>query len=384
MTNRALYTTLCAAVTLLAIAAGTLGAAQRTRRARPESGGPRALAVIEFPADEKAQPRLIPVSLLDEGRMWDAAVYRATPAPMALEHGVVYEAEKTGVPQGFFTVQAARPVQNRWIGRGRWEPRTEKPPAEPSAPAAPERDPDAPPLLRKPRPDGPPKPSAPEPPALGASASRSEPDDPDRPVLRRNPGGKKADTPIAADETVAFAAARRLAAISDAEAEPSRPYEFKWSADEERRVSQAMQQLAIQALRPHAGGLLKGRPPALTDTQFFPFDLEYDNYGDIVMTARWQRPAQGSDTPRDHFVTLVATLDIESKPRLIFSHVTDARRLDAQPRLELVDAVDADGDGKGELLFRAVGDSTYSYVLYRVFPQNLVRLTETAEFPLAR
>lgn len=386
MRNRALYTTLCAGVTLLAVAAGAAQIAQRSRRTPPASRGPRALAVIEFPADQKAQPRLVPVSLLDEGRMWDAAVYRATPVPFALEYGVVYEAEKSGVPQGFFTVQVARPVQNRWIARGKWEPRSARSDAvpAPAAPPAPRADPDAPPILRKPRADEPPQP--PVSPAQDSASAPApppprEPDDPDRPVLRRNPAGKKADTPIAADEPVEFFASRRLVAISDASAEPSRPYEFKWSADEERRVRAAMMDLAAQALRRYTGPLPKGHAPAL-DAQFFPFDLEYDNYGDIVMTARWQRPAQGTESPRDYFVTLITHLDIESKPRVIFSRVTDSRRLDAQPRLELVDAVDADGDGRGELLFRAVADRTYSYELYRIFPQNAVRLTATSEFPL--
>lgn len=393
MRNRALYTTLCAGVTLLGLSAGILEAAQRPRRSRPELRGPRALAVIEFPADEKAQPRLVPVSLLDEARIWDAAVYRATPVPFALEYGVVYEAEKSGVPQGFFTVQVARPVQNRWIARGRWEPRVEKPQAMAAAavPAAPAVDPDAPPILRKPRADQPAKAPASEAPASGAPevavpalSQAREPDDPERPILRRNPEGKKRDIPIAADEPPAFAVARRLVAISDARAEPSRPYEFKWSQDEERRVREGMMSAAVQALRPHTATLPKGRTPALLDVQISAFDLEYDNYGDIVMSARWERPAQGAQPVRSYFVTLVGILDIEGKPRIIFSQVTDSRRLDSQPRLELVDAMDADGDGKGELLFRSIGEDTYSYVLYRVFPQNLARLTGTSEFPLAR
>ena len=377
---------LCAGVTLLAIAAGTLEAAQRSRQSRPQARGPRALAVIEFPPGEKAQPRLVPVSVLDEGRIWDAAVYRATPVPFVLEYGVVYEAEKSGVPQGFFTVQLARPVQNRWIARGAWEPRMEKPEAAPApVPATPKLDPDAPPILRKPRAEEPAKPSAAEPEfPTPASPQRTDGEDPDRPILRRNVEGKKKDTPIAADEPAAFSVARRLVAISDATAEPSRPYEFKWTPDEERRVREAMVALAAQAVRSRAGSSAKAGAPALVDVNIAAFDLEYDNYGDIVMTARRQHPAQGGLPARDYFVTLVGILDIEGRPRPIFTYVTDSAHLDSQPRLELVDAADADGDGKAELLFHAVGEGRYSYVLYRVFPQNMVRLTETSEFLLSK
>lgn len=389
MGNKALYTKLCAGVILLALVATALDAAQRSRSRRPESRGPRALAVIEFPTDPKAQPRLVPISLLDEGRTWDAAVYRAKPVPMALESGVVYEAEKSGKSEGFFTVDVARQVRGRWVGRGRWEPHGARTYATAStpAPAAPAEDPDAPPVLRKPGSGEATKAAEPEtPPVTGAPApaQRSEPEDPDRPLLRRNPGGRKAEAgDVIPDEPAEFGVARTMVAISDAAGEPSRPYKFEWSADEERRVREMMTQQAIQALRPHLGTVRKGQAPAL-DTQFFPFDLEYDNYGDILMSARWQRPAQTNDAARDYFVTLVAHLDIDGKPRVIFSRLTDSRRLDAQPRLELVDAVDADGDGRGELLFRAIGDRSYTYELYRVFPQNVVRLAETSEFPLPR
>ena len=41
------------------------------------------------------------------------------------------------------------------------------------------------------------------------------------------------------------------------------------------------------------------------------------------------------------------------------------------PRLELVDAVDADGDGRGELLFRQISDAGRAFVLYRVIGDRL-------------
>ena len=49
-------------------------------------------------------------------------------------------------------------------------------------------------------------------------------------------------------------------------------------------------------------------------------------------------------------------------------------RLDVSPRLELVDAVDADGDRRGELLFRRIRESSSEFVLYRVGTGSLIEL----------
>jgi len=42
----------------------------------------------------------------------------------------------------------------------------------------------------------------------------------------------------------------------------------------------------------------------------------------------------------------------------------------------LIDAVDVDGDGRGELLFREVSDVGSAYVVYRVTPDQLWTLFE--------
>jgi hypothetical protein len=56
--------------------------------------------------------------------------------------------------------------------------------------------------------------------------------------------------------------------------------------------------------------------------------------------------------------------------------VTDNQHLDVTARLELIDAVDADGDGRGELLFREVSDVGSAYVVYRVTADQLWTLFE--------
>ena len=46
--------------------------------------------------------------------------------------------------------------------------------------------------------------------------------------------------------------------------------------------------------------------------------------------------------------------------------MTDTRHLDAYPRYELIDALDADANGRGDLLFRQYSDVGITYWLYRV------------------
>jgi hypothetical protein len=79
-----------------------------------------------------------------------------------------------------------------------------------------------------------------------------------------------------------------------------------------------------------------------------------------------------------YFVTAVARVDIYGELRLLFSQVTDSSHLDVYPRMELVGAVDADGNGAGELLFREFQDRGASYAIYRVGMDRLWPLFETA------
>jgi hypothetical protein len=54
--------------------------------------------------------------------------------------------------------------------------------------------------------------------------------------------------------------------------------------------------------------------------------------------------------------------------------VTDTSHLDVIPQMELIDAVDVDGDGRGELLFRQVSDAGTAFVVYRVIGNQLYAL----------
>jgi hypothetical protein len=64
--------------------------------------------------------------------------------------------------------------------------------------------------------------------------------------------------------------------------------------------------------------------------------------------------------------------------RKLFSSVTDSAHLDTAPRLELIDAVDAEGTGHGNLLFRAWTGGNPGYQLYHVGPDSLRKLFDSA------
>jgi hypothetical protein len=108
------------------------------------------------------------------------------------------------------------------------------------------------------------------------------------------------------------------------------------------------------------------------------FDLSNSNEPVLVFSAK-TRPAATSATgsveePQE--ITLIARTNLEGELRKLFFSKTDSRHFDVSPRMELIDAVDADGDGRGELLFRRTFDSGSAYAIYRVTADGLWPLFE--------
>ena len=150
----------------------------------------------------------------------------------------------------------------------------------------------------------------------------------------------------------------------------------------------AMEEIRNYASKRNAPALPK--TAAITDYDVRAFDLDFSNSPTLVLTARLSLPAAalagakqaaGKTKPltagaAEYFVTLVARLDINSQPIKIFTSVTDANHLDAFPRLQIIDAVDADANGRGVLLFRQYSDTSLNYGLYRVFPYQMVKVFE--------
>ncbi len=386
-----------------------LAASFSVAQSRKKDRGPRALAVVELPADAKSKPRLIPITILVNGRFWDASIYLADPRPLALDPGNVYEVERSGKPVGFFTVSEARPGKDRWIAFGDWQPESEKPPAA-SQPAKPRSaEDDERPVLHKRQsptaePEAAPAPQS-SPPAAAPAPPPPPPDDPNRPVLRRGRPKPQPQEPLeedletgspskpqAAQSAAAFKVGEVLPAISDASGPEPRPYAYAWAPDEQQKLTKAISDIATAEVARYVKNMpaLRFAPQATLDQVVIrAFDLDYDNNPEVIFTVRVPavappatrtRAAKPSPPAPDFFfyVTVVGETDLYGQMRKLFSSVTDSAHLDAFPRLELVDAVDAEGTGRGNLLFRAASADTPSYQLYHVGPDSLRKLFDSA------
>jgi len=192
-------------------------------------------------------------------------------------------------------------------------------------------------------------------------------------------------------------------AISDAGGPDPQPYKFYWKAGEEEERRNQMLALAADEVMAYANTLAKNRIPAkppaaakttsaaghkppakpalpmLENVQFRAFDVWVNNQPVMILSAEAHfPPARGATTvPEQYSITLVTRTDIYGNPRKLYSGVTDKFHLDVTPRLELIDAVDADGDGRGELLFRESTEAGGGYVLYRAGADKLWKLFDS-------
>jgi hypothetical protein len=429
--------------------------------------GPRALALVQLsPTGKKA--RLIPIAVMMDGKFYDAGSYKAAPVPMALDFGVVYEAFRTGVSQGVFTITQPGQLNHVWIAEGTWLPAGAIDPNKHKKFATPkiaDDDKDGPPVLHRrvektdsdsgsdqkdqpkpatpsaspaPAPSGSPptSPSAstptetaksppPQPAKPSAPASDEQIADPNRPRLRRGkPDASEHSEPFTtfdASETTPATASSATAksgaganasaaaapkivaipAISDAAGPDPRPYTYAMKPEEEAGYRNKMLDLATQ-LGAQAGAGTKdgaakksssgksghkssGKPPQapFDDVSLHVFDLSGSNEPVLVLSAKTHPDAVTNsagatgnvEEPKE--ITLIARTNLEGDLVKLFFSQTDSRHLDVAPRMELIDAVDADGDGRGELLFRRTfDDGSTGYSIYRVTADGLWTLFE--------
>lgn len=399
--------------------------------------GPRAIGVVEFLPG--GGMRLVPIALWIEGRYYDASLYGANPEPMAIEPQTVYEAQSLGEPTGTFTITTPKQVNGSWVADGNWQPHLAmdekaakqaardaalKPKAGASQ-AVMTGDPDSgrPVLKRAPgsaddssstastttqkpqtqvddhdsnRPvfkrQPSPTPASPQSTTGGSGstvttqAAAADDGDPNRPVLSHS----KVSTPQsqAAAETstdkagTASAATakggRAYAAVSDAGQYQTRPLLYTMSPGERQVQEQQTLKLAMEEIREFAA---KRNGPAIPKTAVIKdydvraFDLDFSSSPTVVLTAKL--PVAGQTAANfTYFVTIVARVDINDQAQKIFSSVTDSRHLDAYPRMELIDALDADANGRGDLLFRQYSDTGISYGLYRVSAYQIEKIFE--------
>ena len=249
----------------------------------------------------------------------------------------------------------------------------------------------------------PPKDSAPtdRPPVVAPSNAND--DDPNRPILKRgkpetesaahpevgastgvprrpmSDAVKAGAKPDATKSDAKKATLQTIPAISDAGGPEPRPYSYDIKPDEEQKYRTGMLGLASDALlariKEISPAALSTKPatrtsathrqprppqPTFDDVQFRAFDLWNTNEPVFVLsaTAHMPQPASTSAEPSQaYYITLVAKKNIYDELRKLYAGVTDDHHLDETPRLELIDAVDADGDGRGELLFRRISDA---------------------------
>jgi hypothetical protein len=439
--------------------------------------GPRALGLLELAPNGKAH--LIPITILIDGKYYDASAYKAAPVPMALWSDTVYEAVLTGVSQGLFTVTGALQRKDaneptEWMAEGTWQSASaikakikKKPVA--SVPRGLNED-EGPPVLRrssndKPKSTEPPiepatppqtapassgSPGAASPATTPVSPSSSSatpspqsqaqaqedkpgedkpPEDKDRPMLKRGtPGAIAAEqsqnaavpspktagraaspaptnaaapsgsTSGAHSETPAASQIQLIPAISDSHGPDLIPYAFNMQPGEEQEFRKKMLAIAADEVRARAGqpASTSGKAsqpahassqrakatavqPIFEDVQLRVFDLGNVNEAELVLTAKARMPQplhqkQPANPDLQYMITIVARQDGNGDLHKALANITDTQHLDAIPRLELIDAVDVDGDGRGELLFREVSEAGTAFVVYRVIGDRLYPL----------
>ncbi|MFY9561625.1 MAG: hypothetical protein WAQ52_15435 [Terriglobales bacterium] len=405
-----LYRTSVLAVTLLTcIPMAAQGTIAQYGRKSAASKGPRALGLIQLFPNGKA--RLIPVVITVDGKFFDAGSYKGTPVPMALDFGVVYEGFRTGVSQGTFTITQPGQLRHLWMAEGAWLPAGTKPPEKGKKFEIPKiEDKDAPPRLHrgdaKPA-DAPPAekvpvapPPAPKPQETVKVLAPPPPiEDPNRPILRRgkpDPSARRELVKNFDEEATPGKSAKDSAnsvktipAISDAGGADPRPYIFDLRPGEEASYRSKMLELASAELRAkanasaHEGAPARGArkapgklsPAAFDDVHLRIFDLSTSNEPILVLSAK-TRPSAAAGSADSEEITLVARTNLEGELHRLFFSRTDPHHLEVTPRMELIDAVDADGDGRGELLFRRTSDAGSSYAIYRATADQLWPLYE--------
>ena len=211
-------------------------------------------------------------------------------------------------------------------------------------------------------------------------------------------GTGKPDVKTAKDAATSSSQISFIPAISDAGGPDPRPYTFDVKSAEEASYRSKMLALAATQLHGQAGTATKvGAPaqktasarkfsaksagklpkPVFDDVSLRIFDLSNSNEPVLVLSARSHPAASATESfeePKE--ITLIARTNLEGELKKLFFSQTDSRHLDVSPRMELIDAVDADGDGRGELLFRRTSDSGSAFAIYRVTSDHLWPLFE--------
>jgi hypothetical protein len=376
----------------------------------------RSIAVLEWTgvAGKPNSSRLVPVAVLDGGELQDGSIYLARPEPMAVAGEVEYELQQDGKPLGLYDIRSAGQEQGSWVGYGAWKPMPmakPKPSMAEVARSKPDYEEDDKPVLHRkkhaddapgtasgsdqtPASSEPATPADPDRPTIKKSKAKAAEDmgyseampgvtDPDRPTLKR--GKRAGDSVTVAPSLMGLPAEMQQAvAVSDAKSRPEHPWSFSWaSPDDEAKMKSALEEMARDALglKPPPPPPAPKRTPAATHKTakstrpptpppppaplegetFRVFELAYGAGATMVLSAH-----TGGAFAQQKFVTLIAQPDLYGELKVLLKNVTDGNHLDDNPRMRLVDAVDAMADNRGELLFELRGESQRQFAIYRV------------------
>jgi hypothetical protein len=179
-------------------------------------------------------------------------------------------------------------------------------------------------------------------------------------------------------------------AVSDAIDHPEHPWNYTWAnPDDEDKMQSAMEDAARIALGLNPAPAPKHTPrtaathatakpaapksaptpaPLLVE-KFRVFELAYGSGATMVLSAH-----TADAGANEKFVTLIAQPDLYGGVNVLMKNVTDGAHLDDTPRMRLVDAVEAEKDNRGELLFELRGTTERQFALYRVLRGDATRI----------
>ena len=170
----------------------------------------------------------------------------------------------------------------------------------------------------------------------------------------------------------------QMAAISDANGTTDHSYAWDWPTPADRTAAlRKMEVLAMESLPPprllpqakppkrihskHAVSSAPGLQISFSHEHFHAFQLDYGSGPVYVFST--QSGAPGIVTT---YITLIAQPDFAGGLIPLYKSVTSANLLDYQPRMKLIDAVDATGSGHADLLFDLITRHSRQFALFQV------------------
>lgn len=244
-------------------------------------------------------------------------------------------------------------------------------------------------------------------PDVPVSAAASS--DPDRPHLQRG-RPKDLDTTLEPTRLSGTPAdLQQMVAVSDSKSREPHSFAFQWSDPADAaKMQAALEDIARKALLPSlpatspskstparrtAAAARRSRiaaaapPIPLTDEKFQAYELSFSGGATVVFSAKLtsDSPASNADNsaaaPPARYITLIAQPDFYGVPQVLLKSVTADNRLDATPRMRLVDAADTDGDNRAELIFELRSKTDRQFAIYKVAHGRAEQVFSTGSVP---